>query len=116
MADIDFWRSGKKYKEMLSEHEDGIYPPKVEITPATKEKLEPNIKVSFNNLEQKERLNMDVTLFSGACIQLAIVYGCVSQGPRYGPLLGPAFRSLTEHKNTVLTFARFSGKGRHTLQ
>ena len=33
-----------------------------------------------------------------------------------GPLLGPAFRSLTERKNAVLTFARFSGKGRHGLQ
>ena len=33
-----------------------------------------------------------------------------------GPLLGPAFDSLTEHKSIVLIFARFSGKGHHALQ
>ena len=52
---------------MKEEHDDGIYPPKVLITPAKpREKPEPKIKVMFFNLKEEDDLDMDVTL-SGAC-------------------------------------------------
>jgi hypothetical protein len=51
---------------MKAEHNDGIYPPKVLITPAQmKEKSEPNVRVTFSNLKEKDDLDMDVTLLSG---------------------------------------------------
>ena len=53
---------------MEEEHRDGIYPPKVSITPANeREKPEPRINVMFPNVKEKYGLNTQVTLLSGTC-------------------------------------------------
>jgi hypothetical protein len=55
---------------MRLEHVLRIYPPKVVITPATRDNFEPKIKVKFTYLVEKDNLDVDVTLFSGTCYMI----------------------------------------------